>query len=747
MIKRILLTVAVALGTMSIQVQASPVEYGNRNFYGFFLGNGQYTNASELKYGFGRQTFASPRSNELIYEIGDNVGVYSAAAIDGLFYAIPYRFESSLSMPEPMPVMTYNIYTGQFAELGQWNPEGTLFKTQDMTYDVANDRLLALGFDPEGVGGSAIYEVDRKTGAMKCINELPVTVTGGALASDAHGRLFMMSNDGALYQVHEGTVEKLYQLPFCGMTSNQTMEFDLTCNKLYWAAATRENPAGYDSGETWLVEITMPIIGPGQNYTASSGSYSYNVVDAIGYTSRFLGMYIPYCGGGFSAPGFATDVSARSNEDGSECTVTFTTPVKCFNGVDDTTVDGYDIYRDGVCIYTAGGVHAGETVSYTDKTIPASGTYRYDIVCYSNEGGNGPKTPLYTYVGYDRPAGVIVNSLYTSDDFLSVVIEWDAPQEGAQGGTFYPADTKYDIKRLPDNVQVATDLTTTSFEDNNLRRLLKYTYCITAKNQYGSTTVNTAPIVAGPPYSSLPLEETFENPTAFNNRWTSLDYNEDTFTWLYGSDLGGAVFGDYEMAAEYIISPTLDVESIKDADEWIITPPIVFEEGGNYKVSFGIRSLTNEIFNVCVGTKPDVDEMKKIDSFTLKEPVYNDDGRMQFQTYDVNLPEDVGGTIACVALQLATPVPDNFYSYVQVGSFTVSDGTAGIGKVVVGDDEVALTRVGDVVTINGAFAMAALYSVNGVKLLNVSGDTVDLCSFDRGIYILVVDGRGYKLKK
>lgn len=751
MIKQLILTAAVTFSGIAADVMAEPVQYGTRDIYGFFLGNGAFSNANETQYGFSHFTFDTLNKNELILEMKDNKGVYAATAVDGVFYAIPYQFASSMSMPEPLPVMTYNIYTGDTAEIGEWNAEGTQFKPQDLTYDVVNDRILAVGYDPE-IGGS-IYSLDRNTG--KFTRMMGLANTAGTIACDAHGRVFVISNDGDLYQVDmtaDNRMEYLYTLPFKGMKSNQTMEFDRTCNKLYWAANTTETPYipgtrdRYDNNETWLLEISLPEISPDQNYSSSDKGYAYNIVGTVGSTSRFMGLYIPYCLGGFGAPGFATDIVTKSSTDGKSLDITFTAPIKCFNGEDDTTVDGYDIFREGVKLATVKGIKAGDRVTYTDKNIPASGSYRYDIVCYSNIGGDGPKTPVYAYVGYDRPAAVDECEIEVSDDFRTIYLEWTQPLEGANGGTYNPDETTYDIVRMPDNVVVLKDSKETKIEDKNIRRLLRYYYQITAKNAMGESVSYTPDVIAGPPVSDLPVEESFDNPTTFNNRWSSFDNNGDTFSWIYGTDLGHSVFGDYEMAAEYIVSPLLVDETLKDADEWIVSPPITFPEGSNYKVTFQIRSISKESFNVCVGDKPSPKGMTQVHSFELNSPKYAESGQMYFQDYEANLP-DVAGKTKCVALQLTTPVPASYSSYVQVGSFTISDGVAGIDYVHTSDGALRFTRNGDNITINGDFKAAAVYSINGAKVMGVNNASFSISNLVTGVYVLNVDGHSFKFVK
>lgn len=746
-VNKIALSVAAAMMSLPAMADMS-VEYPDREFYGYFLGNAEWTNALNTQYGFGRQTFARTEKNTLMQDMSDGRGVYAACCIDGVFYAMPYVFMSSLSSPEPAQMYSYNMYTGRIEEIGVWSTDN-MMRPQDMTYDIKNDRILCVASDMATGGG--IYEIDRNTAEMTLVHKLGTSA--GTIACDANGRVFVITGDGRLCQIDmtkDYAFETLYTLPYSGMMAKQTAEFDHTNHKLYWAANCYENPNNDKANETWLIEITLPVIGPEMGYKPDSGVYSYSQVGRIGTGARFSGLYIPYCPGGFDAPGFATDITPVSAPDGSSLTINFKTPSMTFGGDRETTVDGCEIYREGVRIGELKNLKAGMDVQYVDETVPASGTYRYDILCYSNTSGDGPKTPVYAYVGYDRPAAVGDIKVDVGDSWTEVNLSWTAPAEGAQGGTYDVAETVYDIVRLPDNVEIARDLKDVKITDSNFRRLLRYSYKITAKNAIGSTETVSEEFVAGPPVTDLPLEETFENPTAFKNRWMTYDYNSDTYSWLFGSDIGHSVFGDYEMVAEYIVSPTLCGPDLMDADEWIITPPVLFPEGGEYVAVFDIRSLTNETLNVYVGSRNHPEHMTKVGTFRLREPEYSGEtsgGRMLFQKYVVALPSDIAGTVACVGLQLASQVPDDVYSYMQLGGFAVGDRSLAVESVDGDNESIRLSRVGDDLVIDGDYSHAALYTLSGAKVADVRANVVSLAGLPAGVYILNVDGAAIKLTR
>ncbi|MGM9806299.1 MAG: choice-of-anchor J domain-containing protein [Candidatus Aphodosoma sp.] len=724
-------------------LHGATVEFGNRPVYGFFLSNEQFTNAKTGAYGFARQTFNSLGDNELLYELTGSVGIYAAAAADGIYYAVPYHFTSSMQEPTPLPLFSYNLYTGHVEEIGEWNTDGSSFKPSDMTYDMKHDRLLALGFDP--VNSSAVYEVNRQTGKFTKLVSLPIV--GGVIAADAFGRIFTVSVDGRLFQIdmsQDNKATELCSLPYRQLQSNQTLEFDITNNKLYWAANCIDNPSGDKGAETRLVEITMPVITPEQDYSPST-DFSYREIGPVGHYARFQGMYIPYATGGFMAPGFATDIKTTSSEDGTECTIEFKAPTTTFGGEALESVDGYDLYRNGVKIHTHKGLSAGENAVYTDTVIPASGEYRYDIVCYSNTNGDGPKSPAFAYVGFDRPEAVSNIAVEVGDDFKTISISWDAPAKGALGGTFDPTKTLYDIVRLPDNSKVAENLTEPQFTDN-LRRLLRYSYRIEAKNDYGVSSAVSREFVAGTPISELPFEETFDYADILLQKWTPVDNNGDGMTWLFGTTLGQSVFGDYEMTAEYILSPTSVDASVKDADEWLISPPIAFGDA-EYGIELQIRTLTPEHISIYVGDKNEIDHMEILDGFEVNQPQFNDEGRMLFQTYIIPLPESVRNSVKCVAVTLDTPLPANHYGYMQLGNVRIGDIKTLPVNEISDDAAVNVFCNGEALFINGEYAKGAIYSVNGLKLQDVKGEVTDISGLSAGVYILVVDNHSFKFVK
>ncbi len=736
-----LLTLAVAIGLSSVWTTASSqsaVEHGNRVFYGFFLSNHHYTNANYGEYGFAKQTFASPGENELLYPFDGSTGIYAATCAEGIYYACPYQYSTSMEEPSAMPVMTYNLSNGLVEELGVWAIQGSHFKPSDMTYDISSKKIYAIAFNDNSETG--VYEMNPATGELTFICK----AQGGVIAADAVGRVFTIDHDGWLYQVNleNGRCTPIFKTGCQQMMSNQTMEFDHTTGKLYWASCTYEEIG--EDGSNWgdlgrathLREITLPAIGPNENYTSSMTGYSIENMGEIGSEARFQGLYIPYAEGGFDAPAAVEDFTAKSNEDGTAANLSFILPTKTFGGDDlGNNINGYVIYRDGEQVHYSSSVKAGDKVEWTDQNIKDAGQYRYDVIVY-NTNGDGPKTPAFSYIGLDRPAAVSDIKTNIADDFASVTLSWTAPANGAHLGTFDPATVTYDVVRLPDNYTVATDLKETSVTDNFFRRMLCYSYQIIAKNEQGQTKAVSKEFIAGP-VKEVPVTEDFIDENSFRNAWMTYDNNNDGLNWLFGTTLGHSVFGDYEQTAEYIVSPTSIDENTKDADEWLISPPIKFEAGKKYSVVFRARSIDLEKVNLYFGTKNDVESMKtKIGSYDVV-PLGIDPSTqtVAFGTFEADIPAEAAGTIGCVGLQLVTPLGAESPShYFQVTTITIDE-----------KDESAIT---DITTDTEAAVYVSgndIIAPEGSTVYDLAGRRVSSTGLPSGIYIVNTPSRAVKV--
>lgn len=171
----------------------------------------------------------------------------------------------------------------------------------------------------------------------------------------------------------------------------------------------------------------------------------------------------------------------------------------------------------------------GESVSWTDDAITASGTYTYRIYA-SNEVGDGIEVKVSTFVGLDAPAAVTFTSAKATD--TSATIQWTAPTTGVNGGYFNPADLHYRILRS-DGTVVAEQTTETSLTDidiptTNKQEYIYYVVTPYAADRKGAYAMSPY-LIVGTPYNT-PFAERFKNSDMERYPWIS-EPLDDGATW------------------------------------------------------------------------------------------------------------------------------------------------------------------------------------------------------------------------
>ena len=210
----------------------------HRQMYGYFNTNGTWRGS----YGFASFNLDKLDSPELIYPYGDQISIYAGAAVDDVFYAYEYEYDSYQG-PVNGDFISYDLTTGRHTKLGTQGlgAQSSSFKPQDMTYDYSTGTMYAIGFDQ---GESALYEVSLADGALTKVTTLQKTL--GTIAADMDGTLYGAAHDGFIYRVNktDGSLQGIIQTGFSSLAYNQSMEFDHTTGLLYWGAGS----ADYDRG-------------------------------------------------------------------------------------------------------------------------------------------------------------------------------------------------------------------------------------------------------------------------------------------------------------------------------------------------------------------------------------------------------------------------------------------------------------------------------------------------------------------
>lgn len=235
-----------------------------------------------------------------------------------------------------------------------------------------------------------------------------------------------------------------------------------------------------------------------------------------------------------SVPGAVTDLSVKAAPMGA-----LKAEISCVAPTSDSKGKPIDkpfrvlIYRDDLqdCICDFDGITAGMKINYTDETITKSDMYTYKLVS-ENDFGLGDEAVASAFVGVDVP-GAVVNLKAFEDRSGNVMLSWEAPIAGANGGWYDDSNLTYKVMRSNDASVVAEKLETTSVVDNlNLahQELLYYLvtpYAGNQKGQYNNTPLNG---VFGPSIIA-PVSETFPGADMKNYPWVS-ESDGPVYVWI-----------------------------------------------------------------------------------------------------------------------------------------------------------------------------------------------------------------------
>lgn len=650
----------------------------HRLICGFF----QYSNAG---YGFG-QFYADNLQDIQILEPGDGeTGVFCGAAADGIYYTCEYRY-SPTSGPVPSAFVAYNPTNRKRTIVGSYSDEtmNPYLKYQDMTYDYTTKTMYAIGFE---MGVSSLFTFDLTTGKPSKVVDLKVS-NMFALACDKSGQLYGMAVDSKLYQINKttGVCTLVYDTQLSGLMGGQSMEFDLTNGKLYWAARTLQT-----DGNAYLVEIDM-----------THDPITHTELGPIGSEAAIQGLYIPYVLDGDNAPDAPVGLIVRPAAQGvHKASLSWTNPVQTFGGDPLESINSVQVLRNGETIATLSPATIGENMTYEDAAVPERGEYRYSVLA-TNAAGKGLKAEAFIYVGNDMPDVPKNIHVALGDGCSNATITWQAPVKGAHNGYFTTDGLTYRIVRYPDEVEVASNITDNTFTDTSVRRLGQYYYQVFAVNPYGESADYTPDYyIIGKAIDlsvDLPYSLDFNDKNLFYNHWTVKDGNNDAYSWTFNTMAPTYQFRSTAPGAEYFVNPGI-ANMGNAADEWLISPPFNFKAGSTYQIVLSARVISTEKIEITTSLTNEIEKQSKVYDLTLKYDPDTDDGvsAIPFVDYVATLPQVTADYAGCVGVHLVTPYPANNFSMIQITSITVKElDPAGVNELetTAGDGSVVVARYG-----------------------------------------------------
>lgn len=332
-------------------------------------------------------------------------------------------------------------------------------KLIDMTYDYSSGKIYGIQN-----GNSWFVEFNPADGQRTLLGRF---TDGGsdvymlALAADYSGKIYGISSTDVLYNIDpaNGALTKIGDL---GVDAgyDQTMTCDYSTGDIYWA----------NNGDYCLYKVD-----PATGKATLLGALGPDGCSSMG------SMFIPF----IDAPAEAPDrvFNPHAQVEGGVVSLFWVVPSTNVRGGELKEFSGVRIYRDGELItdQPSSTASIGCECFYEDH-VAQEGDYTYSFVPYNSAGDGGVDTkPLKVHVGTDRP-GAVNNFTATPTDG-GVTLTWEAPTQGATGGSFNASDiTSYIVKR--NGSKIAT-LEPDKLSYSETRSFGKYSYSVSATSTTG----------------------------------------------------------------------------------------------------------------------------------------------------------------------------------------------------------------------------------------------------------------------
>ncbi|MDL2256882.1 carboxypeptidase regulatory-like domain-containing protein [Bacteroidales bacterium OttesenSCG-928-I14] len=483
-----------------------------------------------------------------------NAGEY----YNGYLYGFTYTFSGSYAVPHSFVRITPGTGARQtlnyVADAGGTMDNSVVY---DMAYSYKDGVMYAIKNTANGPMLTTVKLANPNSGTHR---EVGIISNGPtrfiALACHLNGDLYALGTDTKLYKINMDNMSAELigetKLPGMNITMNiQAMAFDHNSGVLYWATET---------GLLYIIDHNTARIRLAGNISNYSG------VGVVGLFSTYKKVEE-------GSPAMPEAFAVSVGDNGSiSSSLQWMNPVETAQGEGDLQITAVKIYRDEVLVHTITQAVAGRQESLNDAAV-TEGAHTYKVVA-ENENGEGIPASLSVFVGTDTPNLATEVSL-VKDNNGNAYLSWAAPTTGVNKG--WIGDLKYDIVRLPDNVKVASDITSLNYTDSSIPKMEYYSYKITAKNskRTGESVTSNALVFGS---ASIPWYEDF-NKEISGVYWTLYDVNMNGECWGWFERLG--VNG----------TPCVGFNPyLVEFDDWLISPPLRLEAGKKYRLRWSETS-------------------------------------------------------------------------------------------------------------------------------------------------------------
>lgn len=323
-----------------------------------------------------------------------------------------------------------------------------------------------------------------------------------------------------------------------------------------------------------------------------------------------------------AAPGALRGTSA---DDGTNSVIlVFRTPFRTAEGGSLSAISKVEISRNGRVISTIVAPAVNRSLTYTDKEA-VQGENNYSVVAYNDEGAGIPAT-VEVYAGEDKPRAV--RNLSLSDEGGKIVLHWEAPTAGVNGGYFDASHCTYNIYYAGDyeaGKLYKSGVTSTAIPVDGNEGLQRVAgFYVSAVNAGGEGEKKKSNyILLGQPYQ-MPLLQDFG--TSFGDHFTYLRDNwtddDGHLWWREGNGSSKATYSNNGYVIFY--GDGYNTSSFN-------TGKISFKDAVNPKLSFAFQPYYESDAMTVYAVKPDGSSVQ------LTDVSYYAQGDKKWKTYSVDL--------------------------------------------------------------------------------------------------------------
>lgn len=528
----------------------------------------QYTSSSQYPYGV--YSFSVPSMTKEVLKQSSNINANGG----GAFYNDRFHFVHFTQLYGAIFASYYEYDVNTWKVVKYDDLRDNAMIAVSATYDQTSGKVYGC-FYTSDLKGLTIGTVDYDKAEREVL--CPTDLTFLVMAADKYGRLFGIDRNADLYRIDKKTGAQT-KIGNTGVTIGayyQSAAFDFKTNKLYWASAS-------DSEENNVL------------YEVNVNTGQATEIKEFPDNEQLVCLYIPQTADK-KAPQVVSDIELNFTDASTTGAVKFKLPTKA---VDNSALSEnleYFILVDGDTLKTgtaAPGAIVNENVTVVGGKTPF-------VIFVKNNAGESKRIVEKKWIGRDiplQPEGIKL----TLDTKSKVTLTWTAPTKGKNGGYVNPSDLRYKIVRYPDEVVVADSHVGTTFsEEITPQTLTAYYYKVSAVNEgYTGEEIISNKVLVGDPLEA-PYVEEFDGQPAFD-LFTVFDANKDGRTWVMNK-VDNMVYNQFN--------------TVRDADDWLISPPIHLNNDRQYFFSFVVQStnkLNTERISASLGNGTVINESYKV---------------------------------------------------------------------------------------------------------------------------------------